>query len=161
MTDSLGRSVEQAFTLNVTDGPDTPSEILLSNSTVNENQRRGVLPWVTSVRWMKMLVKHTYHLVDIPVDPDPENPNAEILPSDNSFFAISGTTLKTNAILDFEAKSAYDQRRSHRQGQENHQLMVIGVNDINDAPTGLTLDRSEVAEGLAKGTEVGIATRRS
>ena len=101
--------------------------------------------------------KHTYRLVDIPVDPDPENPNAEILPSDNSFFAISGTTLKTNAILDFEAKSAYtiNVEVTDKDKRTYQQLMVIGVNDTNDAPTGLTLDRSEVAEGLAKGTEVG------
>ena len=107
--------------------------------------------------------KHTYRLVDIPVDPDPENPNAEIIPSDNSFFAISGTTLKTNAILDFEAKSAYtiNVEVTDKDKRTYQQLMVIGVNDINDAPTGLSLDRSEVAEGLAKGTEVGTLPRRS
>ena len=156
-TDSGGLSIEKTFTLNVTDGPDTPSEILLSNSTVDENQKKGATVGNLGAMDEDAGEKHTYRLVDIPVDPDPENPNAEILPSDNSFFAISGTTLKTNAILDFEAKSAYtiNVEVTDKDKRTYQQLMVIGVNDTNDAPTGLTLDRSEVAEGLAKGTEVG------
>ena len=156
-TDSGGLSIEKTFTLNVTDGPDTPSEILLSNSTVDENQKKGATVGNLGAVDEDAGEKHTYRLVDIPVDPDPENPNAEILPSDNSFFAISGTTLKTNAILDFEAKSAYtiNVEVTDKDKRTYQQLIVIGVNDTNDAPTGLTLDRSEVAEGLAKGTEVG------
>ena len=84
-TDSGGLSIEKTFTLNVTDGPDTPSEILLSNSTVDENQKKGATVGNLGAMDEDAGEKHTYRLVDIPVDPD-HNPNAEILPNDNLFF---------------------------------------------------------------------------
>ena len=156
-TDSGGLSIEKTFTLNVTDGPTLHLRYFSATAQLMRTRRRSATVGNLGAVDEDAGEKHTYRLVDIPVDPDPENPNAEIIPGDNSFFAISGTTLKTNAILDFEAKSAYtiNVEVTDKDKRTYQQLMVIGVNDTNDAPTGLTLDRSEVAEGLAKGTEVG------
>ena len=66
-------------------------------------------------------------------------------------------------ILDFEPKSAYtiNVEVTDKDKRTYQQLMVIGVNDTNDAPTGLTLDRSEVAEGLARDRGRHIVAGRS
>ena len=154
-TDSGGLSIEKVFTLDLTDAPDVPTEILLSNSTVDENEKKGAIVGNLGATDEDADEKHTFRLLDIPVDPDPNQPAPA--PSDNSFFAISGTTLKTNAVLDFEAKSAYTItiEVTDKDKRTYQQEIVVGVNDANDAPTGLTIDRDAVAEGLPKGTEVG------
>ena len=42
-TDSGGLSVEKTFTINLTDAPDSPTDILLSGSTVDENLKKGTV----------------------------------------------------------------------------------------------------------------------
>ena len=44
-TDISGLSIEKKFTINVTDGPDAPTGILLSNSTVVKTSRSCRQPW--------------------------------------------------------------------------------------------------------------------
>ena len=57
-TDIGGLSIEKKFTINVTDGPDAPTGILLGNSTVDENLKKEKSS-ATLVQSMKTLEKST------------------------------------------------------------------------------------------------------
>ncbi|MDT8424103.1 MAG: Ig-like domain-containing protein, partial [Desulfuromonadales bacterium] len=76
-----------------------------------------------------------------------------------SYFAIDNSgqvTLVDNAANDFELGSSFSLEIAARDavGNVSTQTVILIVNNVNEAPTGLTLDNSSVDENLA-GTVVG------
>jgi hypothetical protein len=147
-TDQSGLSFEKQLTIGVSNVNETPTNLTLSNSTVAENQIIGtVVGDLTST------------------DPDTGNTFTYSLvtgtgATDNSLFTITGNQLKTNAVFDFETKNSYNIRvkTTDQSGLSFEKQLTIGVSNVNETPTNLTLSNSTVAENQIIGTVVGDLT---
>jgi mRNA-degrading endonuclease HigB of HigAB toxin-antitoxin module len=123
-----------------------PTDILLSNSSVDENQ-----PVTTVVGSLSTVDADggdtfTYTLV----------PGAGSV--DNLSFDISGSNLVTNEIFDFETQTTYHIRvRSTTDGDGlyTEKAFTITINNVNEAPTNITLSNNTVPEHRPANTVVG------
>ena len=140
-----GGTFEESFTITVTNVNDAPTDIALSNSSVTENQPSGTDVGTLSTTDQDAADTHTYTLVSGTGD------------TDNGQFQISGSTLKTNAQFNFEAKNSYSIRVQSDDGQggTTSKQFTITITDVNEAPTNLALSNSSVAENQPSGTNVG------
>ena len=138
------------FTPAVPAGPanQAPTNIGLSSSTVGENQPVGTAVGTLST-----------------TDPDSGNTFAYALVSgtgstDNGSFSISGATLQTAAVFNYEAQSSYNVRirTTDQGGLYFEKAFVITVTNVNEAPTGIALSNSSVSENQPIGTSVGTFT---
>jgi uncharacterized protein YggE len=144
-TDSTGRSLDNTFTIAVTDINEAPTSVAISNDTVAENIAIG-----TSVGTLTS------------TDPDSNNTFAYALVSgtgdtDNAAFTIVGDELRVAATLDFETSPSYSVRiRSTDQGGLSvDQILTIAVTNVNEAPTSVSLSNSSVLEAQPIGALVG------
>src|SRR5439155_3009213 len=93
--DGHGGTFQKAFTIDVSNVNEAPTDVALSKSSVAENQPSGTTVGTLSA-----------------ADPDAGDSASFSLvagtgSTDNGSFAISGNTLGTNAAFDFESKSSY------------------------------------------------------
>lgn len=105
---------------------DIPDDIGLSNSTVAENLPAGTLVGnFNTVDSGPGTDSHSYSLV------------AGIGAQDNGSFQISGGTLQTAAVFDFETKSSYSVRvrTTDSRGAWFEEVFIITIDDANEAPT--------------------------
>ncbi|WP_137907984.1 DUF4347 domain-containing protein, partial [Dolichospermum planctonicum] len=144
-TDQGGLSFEKQLTIGVNNVNETPTNLTLSNSTIAENQIIGTVVGNLTTTDPDTGNTFTYSLV---------TGNGA---TDNSFFTISGNQLRTNAVFDFEAKNSYSVRlrTTDQGGLFFERQLTIGVSNVNDAPTNLTLSTSTVAENQIIGTVIG------
>lgn len=112
------------LTINVTNANDAPTAVNLSNNRVDENQPAGLtIGTLTSVD-SDAGDSHTYSLV------------AGAGGDDNAAFRIEGSTLKSNALLDFENKPIYSARvrSTDRAGATFDQILRIELNNLPSPP---------------------------
>jgi hypothetical protein len=122
-----------------------PTNLVLSNSTIAENQIIGTVVGNFSS-----------------TDPDTGNTFTYSLvtgtgATDNSLFSISNNQLTTNSVFDFETKNSYSVRvrTTDQGGLSFEKQLTIGVTDVNETPTNLTLSNSTVTENQPIATVVG------
>ncbi|WP_196803240.1 cadherin repeat domain-containing protein, partial [Dolichospermum circinale] len=147
-TDQGGLSFEKQLTIGVSNVNETPTNLTLSTSTVAENKTVGTVIGNLST-----------------TDPDTANTFTYSLVSgggatDNSLFTITNNQLKTNAVFDFETKNSYSirVRTTDQGGLFFEKQLTIGVSNVNETPTNLTLSNSAVAENKVLGTVIGNLT---
>ncbi|NTW01615.1 MAG: hypothetical protein HGA19_09925, partial [Oscillochloris sp.] len=130
----------------IKDDNDPPSDIALSASSVDENQTSGTTIGTLSATDADS-TNFTYSLV------------TGTGSTDNASFSITGTTLKTAAVFNYETKASYSIRvRATDDGTPNmsfDKVFTITVNDLNEAPTDISLTPSSVVENAVIGTTVG------
>lgn len=97
-TDAGGLTYEGTFTINVTNQNESPTDINLSSSSISENVPIGTNVGTLSATDPDSGDTFTFTLVD----------SGTFI--DNNSFSINSTTLKSNAIFDFEAKNSYSIR---------------------------------------------------
>jgi methionine-rich copper-binding protein CopC len=126
-TDSGSLTFEKVFTISVNNVNEAPSDIALSNASVDENQASGTNVGTLSATDQDAGDTHTFSLVSGTGD------------TDNASFQITGTTLKTNAVFNFEVKSSYSVRvRATDSGSATFEkVFTISINDVNDAPVAV------------------------
>ena len=144
VTDAGGLTFEKAFTIGVTNVNEAPTNISASASSVAENAASGTTIATLSATDIDAGDTFTYTLVSGTGD------------TDNASFAITGSTLTTAAVFDFETKSSYSVRVrvTDAGGLSFEKVFTIGVTDVNDAPTNISATASSVAENAASGTSV-------
>ncbi len=144
-TDNYGASFEKAFTVSVTDINEAPTGLNLSKNTVNENQPIGTVVGALSMVDEDLTETHTYQLVSGDGD------------THNSYFQISGSSLLTKAVFNYEQQAVYSIRI---QGKDKENLTFeksfqITINNRNDTPTNILLSSTSLSENQAIGTVVG------
>ena len=144
-TDKGGLFIEAVFTLTVTNVNDAPSDILLSNFNVNENMPAGTTIGTFTVVDIDPIDSHTLTLV------------AGSGSSDNSLVMIVGNVLQTNASYNYEQKDSLFIRvqAMDLMGATFVKTFTILVNDINDAPTDISISSDSVPELQPPNTLVG------
>ncbi len=144
-TDSDGAWYEEAFTVTVNDVNDDPSDIALDNSDVDENQASSTLVGNLSTTDEDVGDSFTYTLAAGAGD------------TDNASFAIVGDALNTAALFNYEVKDSYSirVRTTDSDGAWYEEAFTVTVNDVNDDPSDIALDNSDVDENQASSTLVG------
>jgi VCBS repeat-containing protein len=144
-TDAGGLLTEKQFTITVNHLNHAPTNISLSNSSVAENQAAGTTVGTLSTADPDSADTHTYSLVSGAGD------------NDNASFQITGSTLKTTASFNFEAKSSYTVRvkTDDGNGSSFEKAFTISVTNVNEAPTNIALSNDSVDENQAAGATVG------
>jgi YDG domain/Cadherin domain/Beta-propeller repeat/HYR domain len=120
--DSTNNSVEQAFTIHVTNINEPPTAIQLSNASVAEGSPIGTSfgTFTTNDPDASSNISTTYTLLTISGF------------TDHTSFSLNGSSIKTEAIFDYEKKSAYTirVRATDEGGFSVEQTFAISVNDI-------------------------------
>ena len=105
-------------------GNSAPTDISLSNSSVAENQSANTTVGALSTTDPDTGNTFTYSLVSGAGD------------TDNASFNISGDSLRTFAVFDYETKNSYAirVRTTDQGGLYTEKVFTVAVSDVNDAP---------------------------
>jgi hypothetical protein len=131
--DAAGLTLDKALTVTVGNVDETPTDLDLTPASVGENQAAGATVGTLSTTDPDAGDTFTYTLVGGP---------------DLASFRVAGSTLTTAATFDRETKASYSVKvRSTDSGALFvEKTLTIAVIDLNDAPTGVALSPSAVAE---------------
>ncbi len=143
-TDATGASYSEALTINVNDVAEnsSPTDIVLSNSSIDENSPLGAVVGTFSTTDADIGDSFTYQLL-----------------SGSNAFIIVGDELLTNSSLDFETQSSYNigVRTTDQTGASYEEVLTINVNDVAESPTDIELSGSiNINENSPANTVVGI-----
>ncbi|MFM8401156.1 MAG: cadherin repeat domain-containing protein, partial [Pirellula sp.] len=143
-----GLFIEQAFVINVIDQNDTPTDIVLSPSSILENNAPGAIVGSFTTSDEDLGDNHAYTLVN------------GFGSTDNGMFTIDGPDLRVNSSLDFETKTSYiiRVRTSDPLGASFEKVLNVFVVNQNESPTSIALSANSLNENLAAGTIVGVLT---
>jgi len=144
-TDTHGCFFEQTFTITVNDVNTAPTEIFISDSTVNENSPALTIIGSFSALDNDLSDTYTYSLV------------SGAGSTNNASFNINGLNLRTTAIFNHEIKSSYSIRVRVTDGASNtfDRVFTILVDDINDAPTDIRINASATGTNFAENKPLG------
>lgn len=122
ISDAVGYGNTVSRNISVSKANDNPNDIILSNSSVDENQATGTVVGNLSTSDIDAGDLHTYSLV------------AGTGSTDNASFQIVGNQLQTNAIFDYETQNSFSIRiRTTDNGTGNltyEEVFTITVNDL-------------------------------
>lgn len=127
VSDRSGAAFDQDLAITVRNSNDAPTAINLSNNRIDENQPAGLKVGEVSA-----------------VDPDVGDRHSYLLTygagsDDNNRFRLEGTTLKTNALLDYEAKTSYSIRLAivDSRSARHEQVFIIHLNNLLVPPDAI------------------------
>ncbi len=145
-TDSESNTLDKVFVIQIGNVNESPTNLALSNVTVDENSAVGTVVGVLSTTDPDAGNTFTYSLVAGTGD------------SDNFKFQIVGNELRANQVIDFETQSTFSIRvRSQDQGGLSvEKSLIVTARDLNESPTNLALSSVTVDENSAVGTVVGV-----
>ena len=143
VTDAAGLFFDKAFTVDVTNVNEAPTDFTLTASNVAEHASFGT-------------VVGTFQGI---VDPDTGDTHTFSLVDDaGGRFQIVGNALQVldGTLLDFESAASHAVTvRVTDGGLFVDKTFTIDIGDVNEAPTDVALSASTVAEGATAGTIVG------
>ncbi|GGJ45053.1 ExeM/NucH family extracellular endonuclease [Deinococcus roseus] len=144
-TDAGGLFFEKQFTISINNVNETPTDIGLSASSINENVSAGSTVGTLSSTDVDAGDSFTYTLV------------SGTGSTDNTSFTITGNALTINASPDFEAKSSYSirVRSTDAGGLFFEKQFTISINNVNETPTDIGLSASSINENVSAGSTVG------
>jgi hypothetical protein len=150
VTDQGGLTIDENFIITVNDIAENtaPTDIDLSNPTVDENQPINTMVGVLTATDPTRGDAFTFSLA------------CSTAGTDDASFNIQGMSLRTSAIFDLETKSTYTIciRVTDQGGLTIDENFIITVNDVNEAPTDISLSANSVAENQPINTVVGTLT---
>lgn len=142
--DSQSNSLETNHTITINDLTDVALDFALNNNNVNEHVANGA--------FVGMLV---------PINAmDPAQVNFQFVAgagdTDNVAFNRSGRDISINSSPDFETKEVYSIRvEANDQGNLEEKILLIHINDLNEAPTAINLSGTTILENTAVGQIIG------
>jgi RHS repeat-associated protein len=144
-TDLGGLFTEKVLTVEGTNTGEAPTNLLLSNNRVDENNAVNALIGQLTTIDPDANSTFTYQLVPGTGD------------GDNGLFVITGNELSINTTTDFETKSSYAVRvrTTDNGGLSREQVFTIRVNDVNEAPIKLHFNGTAIPENSQQGTVIG------
>jgi Ca2+-binding RTX toxin-like protein len=145
-TDAGGLTYEEAFTVNINNVNETPTDLSLSNTSINENIADSSFVGTLSSTDPDAGETFTYSLVTGTGSTD-----------NNAFTIAAGGQLKINASPDYETKSSYNirVRTSDAGGLTYEKALTVNINNVNETPTNLSLSANSINENVAASSVVG------
>lgn len=141
-TPETGAPLEQNLTIEIRDEPEPPTGLAISGNLVQENRNPGTFVATLSAQGDPDAGElHTFSLVANP----------------GEAFAVSGNTLSTAKLLDFETRATYPLviRATDRSGLFVDVPLEVRVIDLNEPPTGVDLAPRTIAENSPPNSVVG------
>ncbi len=138
----------QDWDVTITEALATPTDIILSSASINENGGiNDVVGDLSSVD-ASFSDSHAYTLI---AGTDDE---------DNASFNVNGSELRASESFDFETKSSYNIRiqTNDNNGGLFEKAFVITIDDVNEVPTDIALDNNSIDESNPTGTAIGSLT---
>jgi hypothetical protein len=134
------------YTIHIAISNDIPSDLLLSNSKVDENMGSALVGNFSTVS-ENPNESHVYSLIEEPG-------------TDYALFKTEGDKLMTALALDYETRSAYliKARADDQKGGTVDKLFTISLIDKNDAPTNITLSQNTFDPNSPANTIIGELT---
>ncbi|MDD3302153.1 MAG: cadherin repeat domain-containing protein, partial [Candidatus Gracilibacteria bacterium] len=144
-TDSNGQTFEKEFTITINDVNEAGEDITITTNSFDENMLTGSIVGDFITVDQDTSDTYTYSLI------------TGTGSDDNALFSISGATLITEFTADYETKDNYTilVKSVDGGGFEVEKQITINVNDVNNAPTDVTLSGSTIFENSFIGTFVG------
>ncbi len=142
---SIGASYSEAFTVNVNDVPESPTDLELSGSSIDENSAVNSVVGIFSTTDLDSEDTFTYQLVSGVGD------------DDNDAFTISGNQLLINSSPDYETKSSYSIRvqTTDATGASYSEAFTINVNDVPESLPSRNFSDSSIDENSAVNSAAG------
>ncbi|WP_243057035.1 cadherin domain-containing protein [Nocardioides sp. SR21] len=136
VSDGHGESADATLTITVTDANDAPSDLSLSNDELDENTPSDAIGTLSTTD-EDAGDSHTYTL------PEDE--------ADNDEFLVVGDELRAAGPFDHETQPTLDVlvRSTDEAGASYERTFTITVDDVNEAPTAISLSDDEVDENVA------------
>ncbi|MFI5452870.1 YDG domain-containing protein [Pedobacter sp. UC225_61] len=143
-TDQSGLSFEKVFAITINNLNETPTDIVLSTTSINENMAAGPFGLLSSTD-ADASNTFTYTLVAGTGD------------TDNALFSIFATSLRITTSPNFESKSSYSVRvrTTDQGGLSFEKVFTINVVNVNEAPTDIALSATSINENVAANSTVG------
>jgi hypothetical protein len=144
-TDSAGQTFTKIFTINVNNVNETPYALSLSSTSIAENSSINTTIGTFSTSDVDSGDTFTYTLVSGSGD------------TDNASFNISGSSLRSSSVFNYEAKSSYSirVRTTDAGGSTYETTFTINVTNVNEAPTDIALSSVSISENVPTGTTIG------
>lgn len=137
----------QDWDVTITEVEVAPTDILLTSTSVDENSSTGTVVAEISALDANFNESFTYYVV------------AELGSDDWQSFDIDGSNLITTDFisLDFETKNEFTFELEVRDSENEaySEMVTITLNDVNEAPTDISLDNTTVDESNPAGNVVG------
>jgi len=148
VTDQGGLFFDKNFAITVNNLNEAPTDIALSNSTVDENQPINTVVGTLTATDPDAGATFTFSLA------------CAAPGGDDTSFNIIGVSLQTSAMFDFETKSVYNVciRVMDQGGLFFDKNFVVNMNNVNEAPTNISLSNNTVDENQSVNTVVGALT---
>ncbi len=146
--DLNGGTYTKQLTIRVIDANDAPTDVQLSNSSVDENMPIGTFVAEMITTDQDVNASFTYSLVN------------GIGAADNGNFSITNDSIFTTQVLDLNSQASHAIRIETNDGNSGtfSKAFTIFVKDINNVPTDMVLSNNIVSENTPIGTEVGFLT---
>ncbi|MEP5611898.1 MAG: T9SS type A sorting domain-containing protein [Cyclobacteriaceae bacterium] len=121
--DGIGNTLEEMITVSVTDVSEVPTDIMLSATSLTENNGINDVVGMLSTTDVDAGETYSYTLVSGSGD------------TDNASFNISGSNLQAGEIFDFETKSSYSIRLQTNDGNGGtyQEAFTISIVDENES----------------------------
>ncbi|WP_169513415.1 FG-GAP-like repeat-containing protein [Flexithrix dorotheae] len=156
--DEYGAFVKQEFTIQVLDEEEAPenqlpTDILIDNSGIEEEQAPGALIGVLSADDPDIEDSHTFEFAD----------GEGAL--DNDKFQIEGDQLRSAKVFDFETQKTFSLRIKVTDNNEGEfeKIIIVTVIDKeesveNSSPTDILLSNNNIKENVLPGSNIGDLT---
>ncbi len=144
-TDSTGASYSEVLIINVNDVGESPTDLVLSSSSINEDSPEGAVVGTLSTSDPDNGDTFTYQLVSGEGD------------DDNAAFTIVGDQLRINSSPDFETQEIYRifVQTTDSTGNSYLEALIINVNNVAESPTDIVLSNGSINSNSRVGAIVG------
>ncbi len=144
-TDSTGASYSEVLIINVNDVGESPTDLVLSSSSINEDSPEGAVVGTLSTTDLDNGDTFTYQLVSGDGD------------DDNAAFTIVGDQLRINSSPDFETQEIYRifVQTTDSTGNSYLEALIINVNNVAESPTDIVLSNGSINSNSRVGAIVG------
>jgi hypothetical protein len=145
VSDQGALTYDKNFAITVNNLNEAPTNISLSSITVDENQSINTVVGALTATDPDAGATFTFSLA------------CAVAGADDSSFNILGTSLRTSAAFNFETKSTYNicVRVTDQGALTYDKNFAISVNNLNEAPTNISLSSIMVDENQPVNTVVG------
>lgn len=146
--DNNGGVFEKVIEITINNVNEAPSELLLTNNTLDESSPIGTLVGVLSTTDIDIEDTHTYTITD---------ECASCGPNGTDNFQIVGNELRSNGIFDYESENSFtiEITSTDAGGLTVAESFTISINDLPAQVTSITLSNSAIDENEVSGTLVG------
>lgn len=145
-TDNQGNNIDGNYTVTIDDLNDVVTlDFDLTNNTINENAANGTLVGTLNPINANIAAQVNFQFI------------AGIGDTDNALFNRSGRDISLSGSADYEAKQTYSIRvEANDQGTLVEKVLLIQVNDVNEAPTLVNVSTTTIQENNVVGQVVAV-----